>query len=541
MFLLLIFLTGAATLALELLASRVMTPYFGVSLYIWSGILSITLVALALGYYLGGRLTGRDQEQPAAAFLFLLMPALSAISIVAACALYPKVFASLAQANLVLGCFAACALLICLPLIALSAMNPLLVAIQRRGGDLVARQGDSGSGRVFFVSTVGSVIGVVLTAFVFIPTFTNFNSLLIVAGLLAILALVGAVHTNGLAASQRRWLLAIASSGLLLAAGMYLLSPGYLGKDREILFDDLAWRLEGEYSSIFGNTKIVSISQPGLRARDPREELRLRVFLNDGTVQNIVDSNGVSRTPFTYALEFLALGLHEDTQSALVLGLAAGVIPMRLADQGLQVDVVEINPDAPRAAREFFDFDASRVNVIEADARVYVHACPRIYDVALVDLFKGDGTPDYLLSREFFRDIEHCLTPDGLLVLNSWMNVDHQDAYFHVVKTLKAVFPRVLMFHQDVVPAVPGLNVFLVASKSGRLAQFSTELAELPNDMRQALRQVLARPRPLSPTLLAHAEVLEDNYNVFPFINSATELKYRQAALRRFPKEYLVN
>ena len=51
-----IFITGGAILALELLASRILTPYFGVSLYIWSGILSITLVSLAAGYWYGGRL-----------------------------------------------------------------------------------------------------------------------------------------------------------------------------------------------------------------------------------------------------------------------------------------------------------------------------------------------------------------------------------------------------------------------------------------------------------------------------------------------------
>ena len=51
-----IFISGAAILALELLASRIMTPYFGVSLYIWTGILSITLVALSVGYWTGGKL-----------------------------------------------------------------------------------------------------------------------------------------------------------------------------------------------------------------------------------------------------------------------------------------------------------------------------------------------------------------------------------------------------------------------------------------------------------------------------------------------------
>ena len=48
-----IFVTGAVTLSLEVLASRIMTPYFGVSLFIWSGILSITLTFLAAGYYFG--------------------------------------------------------------------------------------------------------------------------------------------------------------------------------------------------------------------------------------------------------------------------------------------------------------------------------------------------------------------------------------------------------------------------------------------------------------------------------------------------------
>ena len=58
----LIFITGAVTLSLEVLASRIMTPYFGVSLYIWAGILSITLIFLALGYQLGGQISQRREK-----------------------------------------------------------------------------------------------------------------------------------------------------------------------------------------------------------------------------------------------------------------------------------------------------------------------------------------------------------------------------------------------------------------------------------------------------------------------------------------------
>src|SRR3954467_11089429 len=96
-----IFITGAAILALELLASRILTPYFGVSLYIWSGILSITLVSLAAGYWRGGVLAaGRSNHAPPPeklAYLFARMPALAALAIVAACLIYPYLFHRLAQ------------------------------------------------------------------------------------------------------------------------------------------------------------------------------------------------------------------------------------------------------------------------------------------------------------------------------------------------------------------------------------------------------------------------------------------------------------
>src|SRR5688500_2544006 len=118
-----LFLSGASVLALELLASRIMTPYFGVSLYIWTGILSITLVALALGYWLGGKLaTTRDAGAPRLMLLFALMPTLAAAGIVAACFIYPHAFGPFAASSLVSGAFAAGVVLLFVPLVAASAM-----------------------------------------------------------------------------------------------------------------------------------------------------------------------------------------------------------------------------------------------------------------------------------------------------------------------------------------------------------------------------------------------------------------------------------
>ena len=116
----LIFITGAAILSLELLASRVMTPYFGVSLYIWSGILSITLLALALGYWGGGQLAlGRDGKALPDGQLrrrFLAMPVIAALALLVACVAYPYLFPLLARNDLVTGAFVACIVLLFLPL-----------------------------------------------------------------------------------------------------------------------------------------------------------------------------------------------------------------------------------------------------------------------------------------------------------------------------------------------------------------------------------------------------------------------------------------
>src|SRR5207249_11111380 len=102
----LIFLTGAVALSLEVLASRIMTPYFGVSLYIWSGILSITLVFLALGYQLGGLLSA-DRDAARLELLLLAAPVASSAGIAVECALYPAVLPALSRFDLVLGSFMA--------------------------------------------------------------------------------------------------------------------------------------------------------------------------------------------------------------------------------------------------------------------------------------------------------------------------------------------------------------------------------------------------------------------------------------------------
>ena len=277
----LIFITGAVTLALEVLASRIMTPYFGVSLYIWAGILSITLIFLALGYQLGGQISQR-REKDALQFLLLAAPLAGSLSVVLATVIYPVVFPLLSTINLIIASFLGGTILLALPLMVLSAMNPLLIAY---GRDPKAG-GDGGAGRIFFISTVGSVAGVLLTAFLLIPHLTNFRALLWLSLGLGLVAGGLVFFTQGLSGRHKRLLVGggmlvlLLSSGMLLAQGPYfklLAGMSDIGKDIKVL---------AEYTSMFGNIKVLEV-YPENRERKPAT-----AYLQDGIIQNMVESDG---------------------------------------------------------------------------------------------------------------------------------------------------------------------------------------------------------------------------------------------------------
>jgi spermidine synthase len=529
----LLFLSGAAVLALELLASRIMTPYFGVSLYIWTGILSITLVALALGYWAGGRLAGnRRAAGNVARFasLFALMPAVASFAIVAACSVYPWLFPQLAGSDLVLGAFAACLFLLFVPLFAASAMNPLLVAILlARGG---GRPGDAGAGTVFFVSTLGSVAGVLATAFGLIHYFSNFSATLVVALALALLSLTAAIRPPAPLAARRKLGLAGAAA-TLLAALMLWQADAYTGRMWPAAYGGRIWHVEASFRSLFGTVKI-------LRSAPDDGGRFARIYFQDGLVQNTVASDGRSLSFYTYALEALAFAYRPHIGSALVLGLGAGVVPMRLAARGVAVDAVEIDPASLAAATRVFGLDPSRVRVHLADARTQLKRCSRAHDLIVVDLFHGDGTPDYLITREFFGDLRRCLGPDGIVVFNTFADLEHPAAYAHLLATLREELPHIVLYRPDW-PGTAHINSFIVAGTRPLPEPQQILLDYVPLQHTAALDMMLARPMTLDRGLLQNGEIVTDARNRALHDVAESQIAYRRAVVQSLPAAFLVN
>jgi spermidine synthase len=528
-----VFVSGAAILALELLASRIMTPYFGVSLYIWTGILSITLVSLALGYWGGGRFAAAagpaGPERLVGAYA--LLPALAALAIVAACLVYPHAFLPLAGWSLILGAFAACLVLLFVPLVATSAMNPLLVAIALRQ----AREhgGDAGAGRVFFVSTIGSVAGVLVTAFAMIPHLTNFAAVLVVAGTLALLSLAMA-----LAFPRRlRFRGLIATSAIAAALGAAVLlwnADRYTGRQGPVEYGGLSWRVEASYMSLFGTVKILRSEA------DAETALFHRIYFHDGLVQNTVDSHGRSESFYTYALEALTRAYRPQPASVLALGLGAGMVPGRLARQGAAVDVVDIDPSAVQVAQRFFGFDAVRARVHVADARTFVRNCPQRYDVVIVDLFHGDGTPEYLVTRDFFRALRGCLAPEGFAVFNTFADLERPSAYAHCLVTLRAELPHIALFRPDW-PGAVHVNSFVVAGARKLPATQTVTFDYVPPRHGATLWEMLANPRRLDDALVAGGRILTDARNAAAHDIALGQMVHRQSVVRSLPGSLLVN
>jgi spermidine synthase len=528
-----LFVAGGAVLALELLASRILTPYFGVSLYIWTGILSITLVALALGYWLGGRLAtvkGAAGGVAGLAQRFALLPAIAAFAIVAACLVYPHAFPRLATSDLVLGAFAACFVLLFVPLVATSAMNPLLVAILlARGG---GRAADAGAGTVYFVSTLGSVAGVLVTAFGLIPFVSNFSATLAVALALALLSAAAAARPPVPLAARGRLGLAAGGATLLAVVGLWQ-ADAYLGRMWPAAFGGRQWTIEARFGSLFGTVKI-------LRSGPDEGGRFVRIYFQDGLVQNTVASDGRSLSFYTYALEALAYAYRPRLSSALVLGLGAGVVPMRLAARGVAVEAVEIDPASLTAATRYFGFDPERVRVRLADARTELKRCGRRFDVVFVDLFHGDGTPDYLLTRDFFADLKRCLEPGGVAVFNTFADLEQPTVYAHLLATLRAEMPYMALYRPDW-PGSLHINSFIVAAASPLPEAAPVELEGVPAPHTGTLHDMIRQPLALNRGLLKDGKIVTDARNRALHDIAGSQVLYRRSVVGSVPPAFLVN
>ena len=408
-------ITGAAVMMLELLGTRIIGPFYGVSLYVWSSLISVALIALSLGYYLGGLLADRTR------FRLSHTIALAALS----SAIIPFASAPVLSAMNVLGVrggsFSSALILFTVPLTFLGMVGPHVIKLSTRRLDSVGLA----SGSVYAVSTIGSVVGTLLLGFFLLPVVGTKAIFYGVSLVLLVLAVAFALFERrrlGVLASLKALLVMAVLSVFALFADSK--TSGSLSRKVEILY---------EAESAYGWVRVIEDYSRGMRW-----------LLSDSSTISAMrlDTKEVFY-PYLWILESLPY-FHPEGRQALLIGLGGGYIAMSLKQHnGIVTDSIEIDPEVARAAQEHFGFDPPGALIV-GDARYEIRRLDKTYDFIIHDCFTGGAVPAHLLSMEMLRDLRSKLGEKGILALNfyGFARGENAAAMAAVYRTIGEVFPH---------------------------------------------------------------------------------------------------
>jgi predicted membrane-bound spermidine synthase len=282
------------------------------------------------------------------------------------------------------GSFFGALLLFAIPVTLLGAVAPFSIRLAL----VDVRQAGAVAGRLYALSTVGSILGTFLSAIVLIPLIGTQRTMLLAAALLGLAAalLLG-----------RRWqLLTVALAALLLVP------PGTIKASEGLLFET-----ESSYQYI----QVVE-RDDGSRALKLNEGVAVHSVWRPDTVL----TGGVWDT-------FLLVPplLDRPPRSMLVIGNAGGTVARAYGRlyPDVEIDGVEIDPEVSEAGRRFLGLgDNPNLHVVTADGRPFLELTDTRYDIVLVDAYHQPYIPFYLATREFFRLVREHLQPGGIAALN---------------------------------------------------------------------------------------------------------------------------
>jgi predicted membrane-bound spermidine synthase len=413
------FLSGFAIMQLEILGGRMLAPYFGYSIYQWGALIGVVMSALAVGYWLGGRV---GDGAGAARFLLVALAASAAFA-AAVPHLAERVLAALSAFGPAWGAVAASAALLAVPSALLATASPILIRLTAD-----ARVAMS-AGRVYAIATLGSIAGTFATAFFVIPELGARLGQYLGAGIVAAALIVLAL--------ARRDRMAALAGPLVLVAGFPWPSPPPA---------HVIHRAETVHNRI----EVHDLADSRL------------LFLNYTDAAQTIEVKGRLLTDEYYDL-FLVGPLLSGGKRVLVLGAAGGIAIKQMVTvfPAAEVTGVDLDPAVLDVARRYFGLAAlPRTTLVAEDARWFLARRTAMWDVIVVDLYVTGRVPFFTVTREFFALARSRLAPGGLLMMNILAARDDDAVAGPIVRTALAAFPEAVLIGQ-------GGNIMLLAGRDG--------------------------------------------------------------------------
>lgn len=404
---------------LELLGTRIIAPFYGVSLFVWSALITVTMIALAVGYYLGGFCADRFEKLR-----------LSHIAMFAALttAIIPFVSGPILMVTnplgLRAGAFVSALILFGLPLVALAMFGPYIIKMSTRDLQGVGRV----AGSVYAVSTMGSVVGTALLGFYLLPAFGTRS---IILGLC-----IGLVFLSLLLVLRDKVVLGRLVGGVPLLLVMLLSSVLTVNGFAKNATSVPGFKVQHEEESMYGWVRVVDDLTHGYR-----------LLLSDASVLSAVElKSGHSLLSYQWVLGGLQQ-FRPQASKALLIGLGGGHVARELKSKGVATDTIEIDPAVAQAALDYFQFSPTGKFLV-GDARYEIRQLDKGYDFIIHDCFTGGSEPTHLLTVEMLSQLKSLLSDSGVLALNyvGFTNGEGAEAVRSVYKTLHSILPNIRVF-----------------------------------------------------------------------------------------------
>lgn len=496
---------GAVVMAVELLGARLLGVAYGGSLAVWAAMIAVTLLSLAIGYFVGGALADR---RPRPALLYGVLVAAGAL--IAACPHTRPVLKACHDAlGLRGGALASSAIIFSLPLAVLGVVSPFIIRLLCHEAHAVGIR----AGGVYALSTLGSVAGTLLTGLWLIPAL-------------------------GTAAGFRLTALAVAATG---AAGLAL-TLGPKGTAAALvpialaLLPSPATRVGLTYTAPDGDrVELLAVRDSAHGRIVVLDKGRYRLLVVNGIVQTGIP-RGLARLAKGQCLangyyqELLPYAVPDPARcNALLIGLAGGMTAAMLTLHGIATDCVDLDPEVIAVAREQFGFAGTAV---AADGRLFLETCPTRYDFCIIDTYSGDTFPFQLATREAFEAARRVLKPDGVLAIN-YIGAPAGRAFACLWLTLSRVFPHVTAIRGEPSDDVQTITLFAserdVRFNKGWLDHLDGFTGADP--ISEAIARLTVAPN------RGDAFVLTDDYCPIDFLRGDEALRWRERTARNLGEQ----
>lgn len=421
------FFSGAATMILELTGSRLVAPFFGTSLIVWTALIGIIMTSLCIGNWLGGSLADKRPEGKLLGRILLFAAVIIALTAFASNFILTKL--QELNLNLYMASVIAAAAIFAPSSLLLGMVSPFVARLAMQNVD------SSGAvvGRLSALNSAGSILGTFLGGFVLISLFPSGVILMLLASGVALLSVL--IYTGA-------WRKIIAVIVMCILAG------GTWGAEKfGMPYSPIGAQIETAYNHL---SVVESV--------DTRNGRRVRVLItNPDSAQSLMYIDKPNELVSEYT-KFYDLAFHykPDAKRVLMLGGGGYCVPRHLLAErpDVSIDVVELDPGVTECARKYFNLeDNPNLRIFHEDARTFLNRAVRDglgqYDAIFMDTFSSwIVIPFQMTTIETAQHLREILKPDGTLIVNIIASVyGPKSGVFHgIYKAFANSFSTMMIF-----------------------------------------------------------------------------------------------